>query len=298
MQNAIEYRAAWEDAEARGRPHVGIGMVTGRESHFPVLSLTVKGSLHNAKTFRYVASKLQGRLTAVMDRGFMNKYAVAIASEAGIDVLGGCIENSNEVKDALMKWRDDEIERPGQVIARSSGSVLYYREWTGKLFGRKGLIVVTLDTSRRSEERGKTVKGKEGKGRRSDGRCLLFTTDTGLPTEEVVEAYFQRGEVEKAFREMKGRNTMEPIRYRLWNRVDAYLTVVNHLAYLLRAAARWRLLSAGRRESVDEAIEMLKGIYEVSVVSNGKAVRQLGPLTKESTKLVKDIGLEELIPSY
>jgi transposase len=55
--------------------------------------------------------------------------------------------------------------------------------------------------------------------------------------------------VEKAFREMKGKNVMGPIRYRLWNRVDAYLTVVNHLAYLLRAAARWRLLSAGRRES-------------------------------------------------
>ena len=180
MQNAIEYRAAWEDAEARGRPHVGIGMVTGRESHFPVLSLTVKGSLHNAKTFRYVASKLQGRLTAVMDRGFMNKYAVAIASEAGIDVLGGCIENSNEVKDALMKWRDDEIERPGQVIARSSGSVLYYREWTGKLFGRKGLIVVTLDTSRRSEERGsRDLLLREATGRPDAGRAAELKEELG-----------------------------------------------------------------------------------------------------------------------
>ena len=91
---------------------------------------------------------------------------------------------------------------------------------------------------------------------------------------------------------------MGPIRYRLWNRVDAYLTVVNHLAYLLRAAARWRLLSAGRRESVDEAIEMLRGIYEVSAVSGGQKIRQWGPLTRESMKLVKDLGLEELIHSY
>ena len=82
------------------------------------------------------------------------------------------------------------------------------------------------------------------------------------------------------------------------SRVDAYLTVVNHLAYLLRAAARWRLLSAGRRESVDEAIEALRGIYLFGAISNGQTVRQWGPLTKENMKFVKDLGLEELIHSY
>ena len=53
---------------------------------------------------------------------------------------------------------------------------------------------------------------EEGRERRSDGRFLLFTTDTGLSAEEVVAAYFQRDEVEKAFSEMKGKNAMGPIR--------------------------------------------------------------------------------------
>lgn len=106
-------------ADGKGRPHVGRGMVTGRTHHFPVLPLTVKGSLHDAKTFQYVASQLHGRLTVIMDRGFMNMDVVSLASDAGLDVLGGCIENSNEAKAPLMKWRDDEIERAGPVIARS-----------------------------------------------------------------------------------------------------------------------------------------------------------------------------------
>ncbi len=51
----------------------------------------------------------------------------------------------------------------------------------------------------------------------------------------------------EAFREMKGRNAMAPICYRRWNSVGTYLTVLNHLTYLLTAAERWRLLSAGRK---------------------------------------------------
>ena len=62
---------------------------------FPVISLTVKGSLHDAKTFRYVTSQPHGRLTVIMNRGFMNIDVVLLASDAGIDLLAGRIESSN-----------------------------------------------------------------------------------------------------------------------------------------------------------------------------------------------------------
>lgn len=140
--------------------------------------------------------------------------------------------------------------------------------------------------------------GIEKEERLSDGRFLLFTTDPDLTPEEIVEAYFQRDEVEKAFREMKGSNGLGPIRYRLWNRVDAYLTVVNHIAYLIRAAIRWELRSMNRPESVDETIDILKGIYEISMVQNGNTLRQWGPVTKKNRKLIEDLGLKDLIVSY
>ena len=138
----------------------------------------------------------------------------------------------------------------------------------------------------------------EKEERLSDGRFLTFTTGPDLKPEEIVEAYFQRDEVEKAFRAMKGSNGIGPIRYRLWSRVDAYLTVVNHMAYLIRAAIRWRLRSSQRSGSVDDAIETLRGIYEISIVRDGNVTRQWGPITKEKRKLIEDLGLTDLIPSY
>ena len=57
--------------------------------------------------------------------------------------------------------------------------------------------------------------GIEKEERLSDGRFLLFTTDPDLTPEEIVEAYLQRDEAEKAFRVMKGSNSIGPIRWRL-----------------------------------------------------------------------------------
>ncbi|MHB1917011.1 MAG: transposase [Thermoplasmata archaeon] len=142
-----------------GRPHVGIGMVTGRQHHFPLHSLPVKGSMHDAKTLGPVASELKERgmegLTLVMDRGFPSRKTVKQAQEAGFDVLVGCPENSKEVKRALRRWTDEEVERPGQVVPRSSDPrhAQYYRGWDGELYGAKGQLVVALDPWRRSEER-------------------------------------------------------------------------------------------------------------------------------------------------
>ena len=318
-----------------GIPHVGIGLVTGRNNHFPFMSMTVKGSLHDSRTLEYITSRVEGKMTMILDRAFMNKKVVEKATGSGINVLGGCMENSKEIRDALTLYPDHEIERTGQVIPRSGG-VIYYRGWKGMLFGKTGTIVVTLDPMRRSEERGSrdllireasyvcdekrlselkedlgkvacTSRGRRGwkidmgiekEERLSDGRFLLFTTDLDLTPEEVVEAYFQRDEVENAFREMKGSNGIAPIRYRLWNRVDAYLTVVNHMAYLIRAAIRWELKSMNMLESVDEAIDMLRGIYEVSMVQDGNTLRQWGPVTKKNRKLIEALGLKDLIVSY
>ncbi|EQD78635.1 transposase, IS4 family protein, partial [mine drainage metagenome] len=238
-----------------GRPHVGIGMVTGRKHHFPLLSLPVKGSMHDAKTLAPVARELKARglegLTLVMDRGFPSRKTVAQARQSGFEVLAGCPENSKEVKSALRKWTDEEVERPGQVVPRSSDPhhAQYYRGWDGTLFGARGQLVVALDPWRRSEERvsrdimlREVRKGGWGKGkwsslreelgrvavsrrgprgwrvdgrierfsRKADGRFLIFTTNRELSAEEVVEAYFQRDEVEKAFRTLKGPLRMEP----------------------------------------------------------------------------------------
>ncbi len=323
-----------------GRPHVGIGMVTGRKHHFPLLSLPVKGSLHDSKTVVPVSQELKGRglqgLTMVMDRGFPGRKTIKVVRDAGFEVLVGCPESSKEVKRAVRRWTDEEVERPGQVVPRSSKPehAQYYRGWDGELYGVKGFLVLALDPWRRTEERvsrdlmlrevaqGGWTKGKwsslreelgpvaarspgrrgwrvdrraERVARRADGRFLLFTTNRELSAEEVVETYFQRDEVEKAFETLKGPLNMQPIRYRLFHHVDTYLTVICHLAYLLRAGLRWRLKEAGRRESTEEALEILREVYWVRERMGEGYLDRWGPLTKEKLGLIKALGLNDLV---
>ncbi|EQD69325.1 transposase IS4 family protein [mine drainage metagenome] len=323
-----------------GRPHIGIAMVTGRKYHFPHFSMPVKGSMHDSKTLLTIADELKRRgmhdLTMVLDRAYLSEKNVSMAQSAHLNLLGGCRDGSTEVSEALRRWKDEEIQQPGEVIIRSRDSILYYRGWEGKLFGSHGQIVVTLDPMRMAMERGtrdrilmemrknknpaaiKTIReelgsiavsspGRKGwkvdwdtekKERMSDGRFVIFTTDMTMSPEEIVEAYFQRDEIEKAFRELKSSASMAPIRYRLWNRVDVYLSVICHEAYLIRAGIRQRLRKAGMTESVDDVIRSLGEVYMVKDLVEKGSVERWGPITKEKKDLIKALGIGDLITTY
>lgn len=324
----------------KGRPHVGFGLITSRQNHFPIFSMTIKGSIHDSKTFKGMADRLSvwdlNRLTLIVDRGLFNRKTVAYARKNEFHILGGCTESSEEVGDALRQWQDDDIEKSTQVYLKASGEELYYKGWKGELFGEDGHLVITLDPQRRTRERGrrdrllyelrKGAKGAklnttrkelgqvvvpsvgrrgwriddnaETQARKADGRFLLFTTDIKIKAEEVVRAYFQRDEIEKAFRDMNGGASLGPIRYRLSNHVDPYLTVICHLAYLIRVGIKWKLKEAKRPESVDEAIEILREIYDVTLTNKQKHITRWSNLTKKQEQLVKALDLTTLIPRY
>lgn len=325
---------------AKGRQHIGFGLVTSRNNHFPIYSTTIKGSIHDSITFKEIADNLDAwnfsNLTVILDRGIMNNKTTKYARKNGLHVLGGCMETSDEVKSTIRLWNDEDIEKSTQVFLRAGGGEIYYYGWRGKLYGEDGLLVITLDPERRTRERGtrdrllylmrndKTASRKndirkelgkiivpsvgrkgwridtnaETDARRVDGRFLLFTTDTKMTPEEVIRAYYQRDEIEKAFRDMNGAGSMRPIRYRLPNHVDPYLTVVCHLAYLIRMGIQWKLKKARRMESVDQVIETLREINEVILTSKDKNITKWTNLTREQESLVKLFKLNEVIPRY
>lgn len=67
----------------------------------------------DSKTIGYVAGHVNGKITMIVDRGFTNERVIESVIGTGMGILGGCIENSNEVKDALTFFSDSEIERIG-----------------------------------------------------------------------------------------------------------------------------------------------------------------------------------------
>lgn len=126
-----------------------------------------------------------------------------------------------------------------------------------------------------------------GHARRADRRFLLFTTDLDLKPEEVLRTYYQRDEVEKAFRDLNGKYqwALSVSSYQIMS--SPYLTVVCHLAYLVRISIAWMLKKAKREESVDQAVEVLRGIYEVNLTKKGVLIPRWTRMSKQQEQLVK-----------
>ena len=156
-------------------------------------------------------------------------------------------------------------ERSEHGVGTSYGGAVYARAFTAPLLDLPRIrIAVVEDLSRKSEDRharGLLLQELEGPvsiarlgeikeelrdvivsspGRRGfradptaeeregnlDRKFLPFSTDLALDRPEMYRTYFAMDAVEKALRTSKGDLSLEPVRYRRKDRLDAYATVV------------------------------------------------------------------------
>ena len=108
--------------------------------------------------------------------------------------------------------------------------------------------------------------------------------------------YFQRDEIEKAFKILKGELSLGPIRYQRPERIYAYLTIV-FLAYLLRTIVKFRLKKAGIDMSVDQAVDELKNLTLVEFSYKGRRRWKLSRATKKQLLLMKATGADKILHS-
>ena len=91
---------------------------------------------------------------------------------------------------------------------------------------------------------------------RMDGKYLLICTDGSMDARSVVNTYFSKDFVEKAFRTLKSSIEIEPVRHRLTHRVRGYVFVCM-LAYRLEMALRRMLVEGGAEENAAQYMERL-----------------------------------------
>ena len=104
---------------------------------------------------------------------------------------------------------------------------------------------------------------------------------------DIVKLYFQKDRAEKAFRYPKGDASLSPVRYQLPGRVEAYLSVVNFIAYEIIAAIMWKIDFHGMRISYEVLMGKLSGISEVVLVRKGKRIYRWTTVSQEMQKLLK-----------
>lgn len=275
------------------------------------------------------------RLTLIMDRGMVSKENVEFIVNSGYEQVGIVPETNREAWDYLVKWAREDIQKPEFIVARSEKKWSYVRAWEAPLLGRKRMkVALVVDSVRGAEEHVErdgliyesdrtsdatllrdirhelgylavSAPGRRGfkvdrklaeEDRVGDGRFLMFSTDLSMSAEEIFKAYFQRDEIERAFRTLKGELSLGPIRYRKREMIDAYTTVV-FLAYLMWSMVQRRLREKHPRLTVSGALKLLDGVSLVRFQS-GKTVHEwTTKLSTEQEKILKYVGAAGLLRS-
>ena len=122
--------------------------------------------------------------------------------------------------------------------------------------------------------------------RKLDGKYCLMSTNLKLDCHEIIDAYFEKDDVEKAFRYMKHITKLHPTRCWLENHVRMHVFIC-YLAYLLSKILEYKLRSSGLNITAEKALR------EVGKIKQGVLI---DPTTKSSvvkvarcTEMQKDI---------
>ncbi len=271
----------------------------------------------------------------IMDRGMISTpnlhYTV---KEKKYDLLLGCPETSIDVLEMLGRHSDAEIMEPENIFERTEKKYVYLKSAKGEMLGIKGKYIIVLDPIRQAEERvarnwilkelqspnttekrTKELRAKLGlksykKGpenssmgslhteeivKKRDGRFLLFSTQKDISEVDAFCWYFQKDEIEKAFRSLKNEVNIIPVRYKDPLRIEAYLTV-NFIAYLLLAVIKNKLKSNNDQKSTSKVLYEAKKITQIVFTSKGKKQTTLVQPTHEQQKIIRLLEIQDLLP--
>ena len=292
-------------------------------------TLTVQDIVNHLKAWGFK------HLTLILDRGMISRENVEFIVESGFDIVGLVPETHKEAWNYITRWSDTQLQRPQYLVERGSGAKVYSRTWSTALMGRKNMrVALVVDPVRATYERlerdslireaGSSTNPKRLReiredlgalaiptpGRRGftldnsgikedrlgDGRFLMFSTDKTLGAEQMFRIYFQRDEIEKAFRTIKGELALGPIRYRRRDRIDGYTTVV-YLAYLLWSRVQERIRKKYPSLTVTKALKLVEDVHLVQFQSGKQISEWITRCSTDQEKLFKLVGAKQFLRS-
>lgn len=113
-----------------------------------------------------------------------------------------------------------------------------------------------------------------------------YLTNTKLSKEEVIESYGQLWKIEKAFRISKTDLQIRPIYHRIPRRIEAHICIA-FCAYKVYKELERQLKEKGASWSVEQAIDITKTIYQVSIKTHrSQKIHSRLYIDKEEQKLL------------
>ena len=141
-------------------------------------------------------------------------------------------------------------------------------------------------------------KDKVKEVRELDGKFALMSTNLDLGCKEIVDAYFEKDDIEKAFRYMKHVAKLHPTRCWLENRVRVHVFIC-YLAYLLSKVLEYKLRTSGLNITAEMALDELGKIKQGVLIdpTTENSVIKVARLTNMQKEIINRLGLSGYINS-
>jgi transposase len=305
-----------------GRPLIQIGLAVTKGSGIPICHKVMNGNIHDAKMFGDFITELRhvpiNKGMVVYDRGIASAQNIKDTRALNWDTLCGLpikaglakkirpiisheefIHINNRVK--LGKNVFYVITVPFSVDIIDGTLAVCFNEQQRRLLRESRYD--EIEYAKQLLEQGKTIKPGMGKfftkagmlnkqvlkdAEEFDGYSCIFST-AKMSKDDIVQLYFDKDVVEKAFRNIKGITRLQPVRHWLYNRVIAHVFIC-YLSYLLLSILQYRLKKIG--VSAEEALTELDSMYKVYLRDTKKGFRmsRVVTLSKKQESILKAIS--------
>lgn len=141
-------------------------------------------------------------------------------------------------------------------------------------------------------------KDKIAEAEQLDGKYAIMSTDLKLSCKEIVDAYFEKDDVEKAFRYMKQVAKLHPTRCWLENHVRIHVFIC-YLAYLLSKVLEYKLRSNGLNITAETALYELGRIKQgvlIDPITEHRVIK-VARCSEAQKGIINCLGLSEYINS-
>jgi hypothetical protein len=306
-------------------PQIGIGLAVESDHGIPLFHHLFDGNVFDAKTFPIIIQRLQEwereKCTLIFDRGIATKATIKTAINHGFSVIA-CLALRGKIKQIA---RETAATLDSRHMVQLSSVFILAREVRHTLWGMPVRLIVCVNEPLQQEIRQRRYRELTGAVKRLeeglpckrgcekylkeeggsysidhdvlhqkeqyDGVYVIITT-TDIPREKVIQKYFERDRIEKAFRMLKNSVSIRPVRHWLMGKVKAHIFIC-YLAYLHLSWMEMLLKEKEITMSARKALQTLESIYRIKLTDThtGMSTMRTVPLTTEQEKIYEALNL-------
>ena len=243
--------------DGKVRKLIQVGLAVSFKHGFPIFHKKYHGNLSGIDIYKDMSIELKnkGISSMIMDRGMLSKENIEMALELKFKIIAGLKKNSLLISEFIEPIKRDDIYSAKCRVPLKKTTV-FIKEFN---YMRGKLIVVynpELEVVKKELNFEKDIESNFDVG------YSLIYHNTKYSSEEVVNRYYDKDMVERAFKQIKGVLSLRPIRVWLSNHIEGHIKIC-YLAYAILSLINYKLKKLNI--SAVEALESLRYGYKVTL---------------------------------